>query len=51
VTLAEHAEALICIAADATPGKPVPGYLEGILAAAAALPLVDQAELARWRAA
>jgi hypothetical protein len=51
--LAEHGEALIYIAADATPGKPLPGYLEGILAAAvaAALPLAYQAELARWRAA
>ena len=53
VILAEHGEALIYIAADATPGKPLPGYLEGILAAAAAaaLPLAYQAELARWRAA
>lgn len=51
--LAKHGEALIYIAADATPGKPLPGYLEGILAAAAAaaLPLAYQAELARWRAA
>jgi hypothetical protein len=47
--LAEHGEALIYIAADTTPGKPFPGYLEGILAAAvaAALPLAYQAELAR----
>jgi len=53
VILAEHGEALIYIAADATPGKPLPGYLEGILAAAvaAALPLAYQAELACWRAA
>jgi hypothetical protein len=49
--LAEYGEALIYIAADATPGKPLPGYLEGILAAAAALPLAYQAGLARWRAA
>ena len=44
--LAEHGEALIYIAADATPGKPLPGYLEGILAAAgaAASPLAYQAE-------
>jgi hypothetical protein len=50
--LAKYGEALIYIAADATPGKPVPGYLEGILGAAvaAALPLAYQAELARWRA-
>jgi hypothetical protein len=53
VLLAEFGEALIYIAADATPGRPVPGYLEGILAAAAAagLPRAYQAELARWRAA
>lgn len=51
VILAEHGEALIYIAADASPGKPLPGYLESILAAAAALPLAYQAELARWRAA
>jgi hypothetical protein len=53
VMLAEFGEALIYIAADATPGKPLPAYLEGILAAAAAasLPLAYQAELARWRAA
>jgi hypothetical protein len=52
-TLAKHGEALIYIAADATPGTPLPDYLEGILAAAAAaaLPLAYQAELARWRAA
>jgi hypothetical protein len=53
VMLAEFGAALIYIAADATPGRPVPGYLEGILAAAAAagLPHAYQAELARWRAA
>lgn len=53
VILAEHGEAVLYIAADATPGKPLPGYLEGILAAAvaASLPLAYQAELARWRAA
>jgi hypothetical protein len=45
--LTEHGEALIHIAANATPGKPHPGYLEGILAADA-LPLAYQAELARW---
>lgn len=52
--LAGHGEALIYIAADETPGKPHPGYLEGILAAAiaaAALPHAYQAELARWGAA
>jgi hypothetical protein len=51
VRLAEHGDALIYIAADATPGKPLPAYLEAILAAAAAaaLPLAYQAELSRWR--
>lgn len=51
VTLADGDAALIYIATDATPGKPVPFYLEGILAAAAAaaLPLAYQAELASWR--
>jgi hypothetical protein len=50
VILAEHGEALIYIAADATPGTPFPGYLEVILAAAraASLPLAYQAELACW---
>jgi hypothetical protein len=53
VMLAEHGEALIYIAANATPGKPLPAYLDGILTAAAAagLPLAYRAELARWRAA
>jgi AIG2-like family len=53
VVLPDFGEALIYIAADATPGAPLPGYLEGILAAAAAagLPPAYQAELARWRAA
>ena len=32
--LAEHGEALIYIAADATPGKPLAAYLDIILAAA-----------------
>jgi len=52
VILAEHGEALIYLATDATPGRPRPGYLEGILAAAIAadLPLAYRAELARWRA-
>jgi hypothetical protein len=53
VMLAEFGEALIYVAADAMPGKPLPDYLERILAAAAAagLPPAYQAELARWRAA
>ncbi|HXQ50910.1 MAG TPA: gamma-glutamylcyclotransferase family protein [Stellaceae bacterium] len=51
VILPEHGAALIYIAADATPGTPRPAYLEAVLAAAAAagLPPVYQAELARWR--
>jgi hypothetical protein len=53
VSLAEHGDALIYLAADAMPGTPLPGYLEAILAAAlaASLPPAYQAELARWRAA
>jgi hypothetical protein len=52
VVLAEHGEALIYIAADPVPGRPLAAYLKVILAAAAAaaLPLAYQAELARWRA-
>jgi hypothetical protein len=52
VILAEHGEALIYIAADAMPGKPLAAYLDIILAAAAVagLPLAYQAELASWRA-
>jgi hypothetical protein len=51
VILAAHGEALIYIAADATPGKPRAAYLDIILAAAlaASLPLAYQAELADWR--
>jgi hypothetical protein len=51
VILPEHGKALIYIAADATPGKPLPAYLDVILAAAAAadLPPAYQAELASWR--
>lgn len=53
VNLAAYGEALIYIAADATPGAPLPAYLDAILAAAAAasLPPAYRAELARWRAA
>lgn len=49
--LAAHGEALIYIAADATPGEPRAAYLDIILAAAraASLPLAYQAELAGWR--
>jgi hypothetical protein len=49
--LAAHGEALIYIAADATPGKPRAAYLDIILGAAraASLPLAYQAELAGWR--
>lgn len=49
--LAGHGEALIYIAANSTPGTPLPDYLEAILAAAvaASLPLAYQAELACWR--
>jgi hypothetical protein len=51
VILDAYGEALIYIATDATPGMPLRGYLETILAAAAAadLPAAYQAELAGWR--
>jgi hypothetical protein len=48
--LAEHGAALIHIANDAAPGRPLTDYLEGILAAAVAtaLPLAYRAS---WRVA